>query len=137
MYIKKSLKLIFSKITWISSLGVIKEIPSLNSWVAIQQSVVRNGARPIKEAQSIFRVDLDPLIAMIIQVDFIRKFNYPTWFSSIVPLTKKNSQIRDYVEFRYPNNVLPKWVSFYHYWVDDWCYMSLLGHVIYGLFIQL
>ncbi|XP_069154670.1 uncharacterized protein [Solanum lycopersicum] len=39
---------------------------------------------------------------------FIREVKYPTWISSIVPVRKKNGQIRVYVEFRDLNNACLK-----------------------------
>ena len=39
---------------------------------------------------------------------FIREVKYPTWISSIVPVRKKNGQIRVCVDFRDPNNPCPK-----------------------------
>ena len=44
----------------------------------------------------------------LIEVDFIREVKYPTWISSIVPVRKKNGQIRICVDFRDLNNACPK-----------------------------
>ncbi|XP_070013118.1 uncharacterized protein [Nicotiana sylvestris] len=89
-----------------------KEMPVLDLKVAVHHLAVKNGAHPIKQAQRHFRPDLVPLIEtevnILIEVGFIRKVKYPTWVSSIVPLRKKNGQIRVCVDFRDLNNACPK-----------------------------
>ncbi|XP_015159658.1 uncharacterized protein [Solanum tuberosum] len=69
-------------------------------------------ARPIKQAQRRFRPELVPVIKTEvnkpIKVVFINKVKYPTWVSSIVPVRKKNGQIRVCVDFRDLNNACPK-----------------------------
>ena len=44
----------------------------------------------------------------LIEAGFIREVKYPTWISSIVPVRKKNGQIRVCVDFRDLNNACPK-----------------------------
>ncbi|KAL0419155.1 UNVERIFIED_CONTAM: Transposon Tf2-12 polyprotein [Sesamum radiatum] len=44
----------------------------------------------------------------LIKVAFIREVKYPMWISSIVPVRKKNGQIRVCVDFRDLNNACPK-----------------------------
>ncbi|XP_049394584.1 uncharacterized protein LOC125858841 [Solanum stenotomum] len=89
-----------------------KEMPGLNPKVAVHQLAVKNGSRPIKQAQRRFRPDLVPLIKnevnKLIEAGFIREVKYPTWISSIVPVKKKNGQIRVCVDFRDLNNACPK-----------------------------
>ncbi|XP_070047111.1 uncharacterized protein [Nicotiana tomentosiformis] len=89
-----------------------KEMTGLDPKVAIHHLAVKNGARPVKQAQSRFRPDLVPLIETevnkLIEAGFIWKFKYPTWVSSIVLVRKKNGQIRVSVNFRDLNNVCPK-----------------------------
>ncbi|XP_070049133.1 uncharacterized protein [Nicotiana tomentosiformis] len=75
-----------------------KEIPGLDPKVAVHHLVVKNDARPVKQAQRRFRLHLVPLIETevnkLIETGFIREVKYPTWVSSIVPVRKKNGQIR-------------------------------------------
>ena len=70
---------------------------ALNPRVAIHQLEVKNGSRPVMQAQSHFRPDLVPLIKIeinkLIAAGFIREVKYPTWISSIVPVRKINGQI--------------------------------------------
>ncbi|XP_015078307.1 uncharacterized protein LOC107022114 [Solanum pennellii] len=89
-----------------------KEMPGLNPRVAVHQLAVKNGSRPVKQAQRRFRPDLIPLIEnevnKLIEAGFIREVKYPTWISGIVPVRKKNGQIRVCVDFRDLNNACPK-----------------------------
>ncbi|XP_070025772.1 uncharacterized protein [Nicotiana sylvestris] len=85
----------------------------LDPKVVVYHLVVKNGARLVKQAQRRFRPDLVPLIEIevnkLIEVGFIREVKYPTWVSSIVPIRKKNGQIRVRVDFRDLNNTCPKY----------------------------
>ncbi|XP_070015187.1 uncharacterized protein [Nicotiana sylvestris] len=89
-----------------------KEMPSLDPKVAVHHLVVKNGARLVKQAQRCFRPVLVPLIETevnkLTKAGFICKFKYPTWVSSIVPVRKKNGQIRVCVNFRDLNNACLK-----------------------------
>ncbi|KAK4384601.1 Transposon Tf2-12 polyprotein [Sesamum angolense] len=89
-----------------------KEIPGLDPKVAVHHLSVKKGARPVKQGHRRFRPELIPLIEgevnKLIEVGFIREVKYPMWISSIVPVRKKNGQIRVCVDFRDLNNVCPK-----------------------------
>ncbi|XP_060180738.1 uncharacterized protein LOC132610466 [Lycium barbarum] len=89
-----------------------KEMPGLDPKVAVHRLAVKRGARPVKQAQRRFRSELVPLIETevnkLIEAGFIREVKYPTWISSIVPVRKKNGQIRVCVDFRDLNNACPK-----------------------------
>ncbi|XP_070046882.1 uncharacterized protein [Nicotiana tomentosiformis] len=89
-----------------------KEMSGLDPKVAVHHLVVKNGARPVKQAQRRFRPDLVPLIETevnkLIEAGFIREVKYPTWVLSIVPVRKKNGHIRVCVDFRDLNNACPK-----------------------------
>ncbi|XP_070046401.1 uncharacterized protein [Nicotiana tomentosiformis] len=89
-----------------------KEMLGLDPKLAVHYLAAKNGARPIKRAQRCFRPDLVPLIETevnkLIEAGFIREVKYPTWVSSIIPVRKKNGQIRVCVDFRDLNNACPK-----------------------------
>ncbi|KAL0405376.1 UNVERIFIED_CONTAM: Transposon Tf2-12 polyprotein [Sesamum latifolium] len=89
-----------------------KEMPGLDPKVAVHHLSVKKGARPVKQGQRRFRPELIPLIETevnkLIEVGFIREVKYPMWISSIVPVRKKNGQIRVCVDFRDLNNACPK-----------------------------
>ncbi|KAL0300029.1 UNVERIFIED_CONTAM: Retrovirus-related Pol polyprotein from transposon.6 [Sesamum calycinum] len=75
-----------------------KEMPGLDPKVVVHHLSVKKGARPVKQGQRRFRPELIPLIEgevnKLIEVSFIREVKYPMWISSIVPVRKKNGQIR-------------------------------------------
>ncbi|XP_060183015.1 uncharacterized protein LOC132612963 [Lycium barbarum] len=89
-----------------------KEMLGLDPKVVVHHLAVKNGTRPIKQAQRRFRPELVPLIEnevnKLIEAGFIREVKFPTWISSIVPVRKKNGQIRVCVDFRDLNNACPK-----------------------------
>ncbi|KAL0404347.1 UNVERIFIED_CONTAM: putative protein K02A2.6 [Sesamum radiatum] len=89
-----------------------KEMPGLDLKVAVHHLSVKKGARPVKQGQHRFRPELIPLIETevnkLIEVGFIREVKYPIWISSIVPIRKKNGQIRVRVDFRDLNNACRK-----------------------------
>ncbi|XP_073120324.1 uncharacterized protein [Henckelia pumila] len=89
-----------------------KEMPGLDPNVVVHHLAVKKGSRPIKQAQRRFRPELIPPIKTeinkLIEVGFIREVKYPTWISNIVPVKKKNGQIRVCVDFRDLNNACPK-----------------------------
>ncbi|KAL0405690.1 UNVERIFIED_CONTAM: Transposon Tf2-12 polyprotein [Sesamum latifolium] len=89
-----------------------KKMPGLDPKVAVHHLSVKKGARPVKQGQRRFRPELIPLIETevnkLIEVGFIREVKYPMWISSIVPVRKKNGQIRVCVDFRDLNTACPK-----------------------------
>jgi len=88
------------------------EMPGLDPRVAVHQLAVKHGARPVKQTQRRFRPELISQIEVevnkLIQAGFIREVKYPTWISNIVPVKKKNGQMRVCVDFRDLNNAYPK-----------------------------
>nr|GLL33646.1 uncharacterized protein LOC109150426 [Ipomoea trifida] len=81
-----------------------KEMADLDPKVAVHRLAVKKACRPVKQAQRRFCPELIPSIEGEINKDieavFIREVKYPTWISSIVPVRKKNVQIRVCVDFR-------------------------------------
>ena len=67
---------------------------------------------PIKQAQRRFRPELLPQIEAEVnklkQAGFIREVQFPKWIANIVPVKKKNGQIRVCVDFRDLNKACPK-----------------------------
>ncbi|TYK28162.1 uncharacterized protein E5676_scaffold289G00760 [Cucumis melo var. makuwa] len=89
-----------------------KEMPGLDPKVAVHHLAIKPGYRPIKQAQRCFRPELIPQIEVevnkLIEAGFIREVKYPTWIANIVPVRKKNGQLRVCVDFRDLNNACPK-----------------------------
>ncbi|WP_458473062.1 hypothetical protein, partial [Haemophilus sp. SZY H57] len=75
-----------------------KEMPGLDPKIAVHKLAVKPGVRPVKQAQRRFRPELIPLIEdevnKLIEAGFIREVKYPTWIANIVPVKKKNGQLR-------------------------------------------
>nr|XP_027067484.1 uncharacterized protein LOC113693104 [Coffea arabica] len=86
--------------------------PEEEKEVAVHNLSVKRGTKPVKQTQRRFRPELIPLIEneinRLIEDGFIREVKYPTWISSIVPVRKKNGQIRVCVDFRDLNETCPK-----------------------------
>ncbi|XP_060200582.1 uncharacterized protein LOC132628835 [Lycium barbarum] len=89
-----------------------KEMPGLDPKVAVHRLAIKRGTGPVKKAQRRFIYELVPLIETevnkLIEAGFLREVKYPTWISSIIPVRKKNGQIRVCVDFRDLNNAYPK-----------------------------
>ena len=66
----------------------------------------------IKQAQRWFRREpvsqIETKIDKLIEAGFIRKVKYPTWIANIIPIKKKNWQIRVCVDFKDLNNACLK-----------------------------
>ena len=89
-----------------------KEMPGLDPTVAVHRLAIKQGVRPIKQAQRRFRPELLPQIEAEVnkleQAGFIREVQFPKWIANIVPVKKKNGQIRVCVDFRDLNRACPK-----------------------------
>ena len=87
-------------------------MPGLDPKVAVHTLAIKNGVRPVKQAQSWCRPELtlkiEAEVNKLIEAGFIREVKYSTWISSIVPVKKKNRQIRVCVDFRNLNKACPK-----------------------------
>ena len=84
-----------------------KEMPGLNPSIALHHLAVKKGVHPVKQAQRRFQPELIPQIETevnkLIEVGFIHEVQYLEWIANIVPIKKKNGQIRVCVDFRYPS----------------------------------
>ena len=89
-----------------------KEMPGLDPTIAVHRLAIKQGVHPIKQAQRRFRLDLLPQIEAKVhkleQAGFIREVQFPKWIANIVPVKKKNGQIRVCVDFRDLNKACPK-----------------------------
>ncbi|GAA0183584.1 hypothetical protein LIER_30967 [Lithospermum erythrorhizon] len=87
-------------------------MPGRDPKVAVHHLVVKESLKPVKQAQRRFRPELVPSIEAevnkLIEAGFVREVRYPTWFAIIVPVRKKNGQIRVCVDFRDLNQACPK-----------------------------
>ena len=89
-----------------------KEMLGLNPNIALHHLTVKKGVCPVKQAQRRFRLELIPQIEIevnkLIEAGFTREVQYPEWIANIVPIKKKNGQIRVCVDFCDLNNACPK-----------------------------
>ncbi|XP_074290302.1 uncharacterized protein LOC141617032 [Silene latifolia] len=89
-----------------------KEIPGLSPKFAVHRLAIKKGTNPKKQSQCRFRSELVPEIEKevngLIEACFIREVKYPTWIANIVPVRKKNRQLRICVDFRDLNIACPK-----------------------------
>jgi ribonuclease HI/uncharacterized protein YehS (DUF1456 family) len=89
-----------------------KEMPGLDPRVAVHRLAIKQEARPVKQAQRRFRLELLPQIEAEVnkleKAGFIREVQFPKWIANIVPVRKKNGQIRVCVDFRDLNRACPK-----------------------------
>ncbi|KAA0025450.1 ty3-gypsy retrotransposon protein [Cucumis melo var. makuwa] len=99
-----------------STIDELKEVNLGNFWTrskgAVQHLAIKLEHRPVKQAQRRFRPELisqiEEEINKLIKAGFIREVKYPTWIANIVPVRKKNGQLRVCVNFRDLNNTCPK-----------------------------
>ncbi|XP_027152062.1 uncharacterized protein LOC113752125 [Coffea eugenioides] len=80
------------------------EMSGLDPRIAVHNLSIKRETKPVKQTQRRFRPELISLIEneinRLIEIGFIRKVKYLTRISSIVPVRKKNGQIRICVDFR-------------------------------------
>jgi RNase H-like domain found in reverse transcriptase/Reverse transcriptase (RNA-dependent DNA polymerase) len=89
-----------------------KEMPGLDPKVAVHYLKIDPTFRPIKQAPRRMRVELEEKVVeetkKLINAGFIREEEMPEWVASIVPVKKKNGQIRICVDFQDLNKACPK-----------------------------
>ncbi|XP_074270805.1 uncharacterized protein LOC141594703 [Silene latifolia] len=89
-----------------------KEMPGLGPKIAVHRLEIKKGTNPKKQPQRRFRPELVPEIEKqvnkLIEAGFIREVKYSTWIANIVPVRKKNGQLRICVDFRDLNDACPK-----------------------------
>lgn len=73
-----------------------KEMPGLDPKVAVHRLAIKKGVSPKKQPQRRFRPELNKLI----DAGFIRGVKYPTWIANIVPVRKKNGQLKGGLVFQ-------------------------------------
>jgi hypothetical protein len=89
-----------------------KEMLGLDADVAVHHLSIDPAYKPVKQAPRRFHPDLESKIIeevdKLIAAGFIEEVQYPTWIANIVPVKKKNGQIRVCVDFRDLNKACPK-----------------------------
>lgn len=89
-----------------------KEMPGLDPRVAMHKLAIDPQFCPVKQPARRLRPEFeDQVIAEVhklIKVGFIKEIQYPRWLANIVPVEKKNGQVRVCVDFRNLNRACPK-----------------------------
>ena len=87
-------------------------MPGLDPKIAVHRLATQIDRPPVKQPQRRTRPELATQIEIevdkLIKAGFIREVQYPTWLANIVPVKKKNGQIRVCIDFRDLNKACPK-----------------------------
>ncbi|KAJ8639841.1 hypothetical protein MRB53_016535 [Persea americana] len=88
------------------------EMPGLDPKIAVHKVNLQESTKPVKQGQRRFRPDVMDKIEQEVQklksVGFIREEQHLEWLVNIVPVTKKNGQIRVCIDYRDLNGACPK-----------------------------
>ena len=89
-----------------------EEMPGLNPEMVCHSLNVEPGSKPVKQGKRSFHPDIEAQVKeeveKLITAGFIKPIKHPTWLANIVPVKKKNGQVRICVDFRDLNKVCPK-----------------------------
>ena len=87
-------------------------MPGLDPEVAAHKLKIDPQFKPVKQAPRRMRVELEEKVVAetkkLIEAGFVREEENPEWIANIVPVKKKNGQIRICVDFRDLNKACPK-----------------------------
>ena len=88
------------------------EIPGLDPGLVVHSLNVDPGIRPVVQPARVFHTEVEAQIIQevkkLLTAGFIKPIQHPKWLSNIVPVKKKNGQIRYCVDFRNLNKACPK-----------------------------
>ena len=88
------------------------EMPGLDPGLVAHTLNVDPEAKPMAQPARIFHTEIEGQIVKEVQkllaAGFIKPIQHPRWLSNIVPVKKKNGQIRCCVDFRNLNKACPK-----------------------------
>ncbi|XP_020596600.1 uncharacterized protein LOC110036489 [Phalaenopsis equestris] len=88
------------------------EMPGLAPDVAIHHLAINPSVVLVKQTPRRMRPEIEQKVIeetkKLIDAGFIREVIYPTWLANIVPVRKKNGQIRVCIDFRDLNKACPK-----------------------------
>jgi len=88
------------------------EMPGLDPGLVVHSLNVDPGISPVVQPTRVFHTEVEAQIIQevkkLLTAHFIKPIQHPKWLSNIVPVKKKNGQIRCYVDFRNLNKACPK-----------------------------
>ena len=89
-----------------------REMPGLDRSIAEHQLPIKSGfclhAQPPRKFNPSILGEIKDEIQRMTEAGFIRPCRYATWISNIVPVRKKNGQLRICIDFRDLNKATPK-----------------------------
>ena len=89
-----------------------QEMPSLSLNLVVHKLKVDPNAKPVKQPPRKYRLEVEEKIKLEVQkllkARFIEEIKCLSWLANIVPVKKKNGQIRICVDFWDPNNTCSK-----------------------------
>ena len=88
------------------------KMPGIDPKLVTHSLNVEPSTRPVIQPMRTFHLEVEAQIIQevkkLLSADFIKPIQHPRWLSNIVPVKKKNGQIRCYVDFRNLNKARPK-----------------------------
>ncbi|PKU60192.1 RNA-directed DNA polymerase [Dendrobium catenatum] len=91
---------------------IYAEMPGLSPDVAVHRLTIKPDVTPVKQAPRRMRLEIEEQVIAetkkLIDAGFIREEKYADWIANIVPVKKKNGQIRVCIDFRDLNKACPK-----------------------------
>ena len=88
------------------------EMPGLDTTLVVYNLAVDPRVKPVKQMARKFSPEVELQIKgeieKLLEARFIKPIQHPTWLANIVPVRKKNGQIRCCVDFRDLNKACPK-----------------------------
>ena len=88
------------------------EMPEIDPGLVAHSLNVELGTKPVVQPQRTFHTEVEAQITQevkkLLAVGFIKPIQHPRWLSNIVPVKKKNEQIRYCVDFHNLNKACPK-----------------------------
>uniref|UniRef100_A0A2N9INS0 RNA-directed DNA polymerase n=1 Tax=Fagus sylvatica TaxID=28930 RepID=A0A2N9INS0_FAGSY len=88
------------------------EIPGIDPKLVAHSLNVEPGTKPVVQPMRTFHPEVEAQITQevkkLLSAGFIKPIQHPRWLSNIVPVKKKNGQIRCCVDFRNLNKACPK-----------------------------
>lgn len=92
-------------------------MPGLDPQLVSHKLKIKEGCKLVKQAPRNFKPELEVQIKeetqKLLDVGFIKPVQHLTWLANIVPVKKKNGQIRCCIDFRDLNKACPKDEFFY------------------------
>lgn len=79
------------------------EMPELDPAITMHRLAIELNRRSVKQAHRSMHPDLaakvEAEVDKLIMAKFIREVQYPVWLANVVPIKKKNGQIRVCIDF--------------------------------------